>query len=273
MRAVQANSRVAPVEPGRTGVGGSPNVGVEREDSPLPVEQIERLEGAEGVRVGLDPAILRALNLHTVESRVHDALMDARRRAEHKSLGHDGQPASEETIGQLRRRPIRSTPEATELTGKEGNKLDERTTGQITDPTEYRNDYGQRSDPWLLVLAILQEIGAPRLIQLTGFARSSVYAVLRGARPRAAHSAAYLSAAVEYARAQLVKTGRPVPTTDHAILDRYLKELGGQGELLGRCEQCGSVIPAGRRADARFCSARCRKAAGRARRQTALDTD
>ena len=65
VRAVQTNSRVAPVKPGRNGVGGSANVGVEREDSPLPVEQIERLEGAEGVRIGLDAAILRARSICT----------------------------------------------------------------------------------------------------------------------------------------------------------------------------------------------------------------
>ena len=60
MRAIQRDPRVAPVEPGRSGVGGSTNVGVEREDPPLPVEQIERLDGAKRVRVGRDGPIVRA---------------------------------------------------------------------------------------------------------------------------------------------------------------------------------------------------------------------
>ncbi len=39
----------------------------------------------------------------------------------------------------------------TDLVGKEGNKLIERMTGEVTNPDEYRAEYGSRVDggaPW-----------------------------------------------------------------------------------------------------------------------------
>jgi hypothetical protein len=112
-----------------------------------------------------------------------DVLSGCRRRAEHKSLDPAGRPAGPESSGLLQRRPIVSSPHDTELTGKEGNKVDERIRGEAEDPAEYSNAR-RRSDTWALTLTVLREIGAPAIVTLTGYSRSAACAVLHGTRPR-----------------------------------------------------------------------------------------
>jgi hypothetical protein len=57
----------------------------------------------------------------------------------------------------------------TRLVGKESNKLLQRLTHEATDPGEYHLDLGSRENPWhTLVLPILRELGAQRLIAATG---------------------------------------------------------------------------------------------------------
>jgi hypothetical protein len=94
-----------------------------------------------------------------------DVLHDYARRAEHKSLAPDGTPVTGTTAGQLRTRPVESHPALTTLTGKEGNRLLERLSGEVADPTEYRSDLGPREDPWpTLVVPVLRAVGVrPRL--------------------------------------------------------------------------------------------------------------
>lgn len=43
---------------------------------------------------------------------------------------------------------MRSPARLTLLAGKEGTKPLVRATGEVTDPTAYRTDYGYRLDPW-----------------------------------------------------------------------------------------------------------------------------
>jgi hypothetical protein len=194
-----------------------------------------------------------------------DVLAQYRRRAEHKSLDPSGRPAGRESRGLLLRRPIASSPEETELTGKEGNKLEERMTGEVTEPGEYRNSYGRRGETWPMVLEVLREIGAPRLVELTGVSRRAIYNVLHGTRPRAEHAREYERVAVEFARERLLAWKVDAPELGSAVLVRYLEERTERVEGVRRCEWCGKPIPPGHRKDARFCSTRCRKAAGRRR--------
>jgi hypothetical protein len=194
-----------------------------------------------------------------------DVLAQYRRRAEHKSLDPSGGPAGRESSGLLLRRPIVSSPEETELTGKEGNKLEERMTGEVVDLPEYRNSYGRRGEIWLMVLEVLREIGAPRLVELIGFSRRAIYNVLSGTRPRAEHVREYERVAVEFARERLLAWKIDTPELGSAILTRYLEERKERGEDVRRCEWCGKAIPAEVRTDARFCSDRCRSLAARAR--------
>lgn len=62
-----------------------------------------------------------------------DILARDTRRPEHKSLTPDAQSADRDTVGLLQRRPITSRPATTLLTGKEGNKLIERPSGESSD--------------------------------------------------------------------------------------------------------------------------------------------
>jgi hypothetical protein len=155
-----------------------------------------------------------------------DVLSQYRRRPEHKSLAPDAAPAGAETVGLLRRRPVRSTPVESELIGKEGNKLEERLTGEVLEQAEYQTSYGRRVDPWTeLVLPVLREIGARTLAEQTGFKVRSIYDVLmRGARPHPRRQAVYEERAIAHARRALEAMGDEVPASGTAILQRYLYE-------------------------------------------------
>jgi hypothetical protein len=197
---------------------------------------------------------------------LRDVLTSYTQRAEHKSLDPSGQPAGPESHGLLQRRPITSSPHQTELTGKEGNRLQERATGEVQDPDDYRNDYGKRDETWLLILNVLREIGAARLVQLTGFSRSAVYAVVSGAAvPRAEQAHKYEKVAVDYVRARLVESGMAAPVDDIDLIVRYIYVRQPGEKATRRCEWCGKQFDAERRSDARFCSPRCRQAARRAK--------
>jgi hypothetical protein len=192
-----------------------------------------------------------------------------RRRAEHKSLAPDGTPAGEETTGLLQRRPVRSAPEQTELTGKESNKLEERLTGEALDSAECETSYGRRGDRWTrLVLPVLNDIGAPAIVRETGFKIRAIYNALNGgARPRSGRRSTYEDLAIAHATGQLATWNVKPPNVADAILARYLEERERRATVR-RCEWCGKPIPANRRADARYCPKRCRKAAQRARKAT-----
>jgi hypothetical protein len=195
-----------------------------------------------------------------------DILARYQRRAEHKSLAPNGYRASGETQGLLLRRPVISSPLETELIGKEANKIEERQTGEVTDPADYRNTYGRRGSAWPMVIAILQEIGAPETTRQTGLSRSSVYGVLHHqARPLTAHAHEYETLALRFASERLQGWGLEPPSEPVALLNRYVSERAARGEHVKRCEWDGNPIPAGRRSDARFCSDRCRRAAARSR--------
>jgi hypothetical protein len=139
-------------------------------------------------------------------------------------------------------------------------------TAEVTEPAEYRNSYGRRGETWLFVLEVLQEIGAPRVAELTGFGRSAVYDVLSGAVPRTDNRQEYERVAVEFAWERLIAWNVDAPELWGAILARYIEERKKRGEDVRRCEWCGDPIPTSRRPDARNCSDRCRKSAERARR-------
>ena len=67
-----------------------------------------------------------------------------------------GEPTTGGTHGLLLRRPVKSHPVRTLLTGKEGKKIIERLTGQASDVSDHRNDHGIRGDRWGLILQVLE---------------------------------------------------------------------------------------------------------------------
>lgn len=152
-------------------------------------------------------------------------------RPEHKSQAPDGRPASSKTAGLLQRRPIRSAPVLTALIGKEGNRLLERQTGEVTDPGDYRTNYSDPGlDRWkLLVLPVLQEIrdalGAAHIATAVGVSDRQVRNWLAGRD--VPHSGASQNRqrverlAVDWAGQQLRGAGRRVPADPSAALYSY----------------------------------------------------
>jgi hypothetical protein len=138
-------------------------------------------------------------------------------------------------------------------------------TGEVTDPDEYRLGYGSRVDRWAaLVLPVLKELGTEELIARTGRKRSAVFEVLAGrSRPSGARADTYLAAAAGFASERLGEVGAEASPDRAGTLYCYLRELSG-GRARRTCQWCGQPLPKGTRADARFCSARCRQALWRA---------
>jgi hypothetical protein len=145
-------------------------------------------------------------------STLTDVLAQYRRRAEHKSTAPNGLPAGRETHGLMLRRSVTSSSAETELIGKEGNRLEERQTGQLTNAAGYRNTHGRRGNTWPMIIAILQEVGAPETARRTDFSRRAVYEVLKGSQPRAEHARAYEAIAHRFASERLRRWGLQPPT-------------------------------------------------------------
>ncbi len=101
---------------------------------------------------------------------------------ESKLLGPDGEVCKATTKGLLTPRPV--TIGAVYLVGKEGNRLDEVTTGDVIEVDEVLMGYGD--DEWERVLApAVMRMGVRRLARDTGLALSSLLVSLKGgAAPR-----------------------------------------------------------------------------------------
>ncbi|MEX1134685.1 MAG: hypothetical protein WED83_07570 [Acidimicrobiia bacterium] len=206
-------------------------------------------------------------NTHLEQGRVRiqtlgDVLAAHRTRPEHKSLAPDGTPTNGETQGLLQRRPVKSAPVLTDLIGKEGNDLEERSTGIIDDPDDYRTEYGNRGDRWSqLVLPFLDALGAEEVMRRTGRSRSAVYEVLGGrTKGTGVPSAKYREVAIEEAANRLRGTGLPVPRHPYGVLYLARTLLADAVKL---CDWCHQPLPKGTRRDARY-HAECRRAAQRA---------
>jgi hypothetical protein len=112
-------------------------------------------------------------------------------RPEHKSLGPSGEPANSRTTGKLTRRPVQSAPHLTNLIGKEGNKITERTTRVDLSP-DHTNLYGTVGDEWTqLVLPVLRQLGPTRVSKEIGVSARQVGRWLHnGDRPQQRHQQA-----------------------------------------------------------------------------------
>jgi hypothetical protein len=126
-----------------------------------------------------------------------------RLRPEHKSLAPTGEPTTRDTSGTLTRRAVESTPALQTLSGKEGNKLLERSTGEVTEPADYRNDYGRRDDEWQLVLAAIGRIGAATIAHRTGLNQRTVERLRQGTAPHRTTRALVTRAVAEQAAHRL----------------------------------------------------------------------
>ena len=180
-------------------------------------------------------------------------------RPEHKSLSPDGSPTGARTVGLLRRRPVRSSPARTHLSGKEGNKLIERLAGVTAGPDDYRTDFGMRSDPWVeLVVPVLGLMGASEVVHRTHPAwRRSIERIIKDEiRPKQREREKALTvAAVAYARERL---GDSASAADRGVLSSFLETKGASFRLCA----CGCGRPV-RSARAKWFDEACRKRAAR----------
>jgi hypothetical protein len=86
-----------------------------------------------------------------------DALAKYESHPESKSLGPDGEPCGRGTIGLLRRRPV--VVETITLIGKESNRIEERSQGELTveDIDDLVTTYEDHDEWYRLILPALRE--------------------------------------------------------------------------------------------------------------------
>jgi len=165
----------------------------------------------------------------TVRVRTYrDVLASYLAHPEAKSLGPDGEPVTSRTVGLLRRRPVEGLRPTTYI-GKEGNKLDDRLSGLVTDPADYRSQYVDPTHTvWIeLVLPVLATMDRREVGMRSGLSRRSIERYLyKGMRPHPKHEVVLTQIAVEWARLRLVECQVKVPRTDEAILHSYFQVPG-----------------------------------------------
>jgi hypothetical protein len=188
-----------------------------------------------------------------------------RERPEHKSLGPDGLLAGPGTRGLLLRRGIESGPELTELRGKEGHGLAERTLGLLPNPGKYGNAYGLRAgDPFRdLVPPVLRAIGVIEAARRTGLSRWAIQRAIRdedNTNARQATKQALTCFASDHAARAIRARGHDPPKDPLARLFIYSAE--GLGTNVCAFEGCSALLSNGQ---ARYCSSQHKQAAWRRR--------
>ena len=111
-----------------------------------------------------------------------------------------------------------------DLTGKEGNKLIERLTGEILDPNDYRTDYGSRGDRWQLVIRATRYLGATPVASDAGLDRGSVERAIRSRKPVMPHlrnRERIARAAARFATEKLTAEGSATPAGVYPVLQRF----------------------------------------------------
>jgi hypothetical protein len=106
-------------------------------------------------------------------------------------------------------------------------KLEERSTGEVTEAAEYRHQFAARGDRFReLVVPVLRALPAADIAATTGLTRRQVERIQRGDFARAPHEAnrgSITTFAVEYAREVLVRRGHRIPASDGAVLYAALR--------------------------------------------------
>jgi hypothetical protein len=116
-----------------------------------------------------------------------------------------------------------------------------------------------------LVRPVLEELGSARLVELTGFSRSSVQDNLRDRHtPRPERFRAYARLAAREAAHRLADWRVDVDGMNGTtIIELYASERAHRRDWR-RCESCDAPLVV-RRFDMRFCSDRCRQRSRRSR--------
>ena len=134
-------------------------------------------------------------------------------RPEAKSLAPDGNPVTARTTGVLRRRSIEAAGPIVYV-GKEGNRLDERLNGLVTDPSDYRSLY---EDParttWSeLLLPVLAKMPRAEVLSGSKLSRRTIERyIYRGMHPHKTHEDALTRLAINHASQELTAWGVLAP--------------------------------------------------------------
>jgi hypothetical protein len=137
---------------------------------------------------------------------------------ESKMLGPDDLPCRYTTRGLLRPRPVRVA--AIHVVGKEGNRIDEVATGEVTDPDEVLIDYGD--DAWeSLVIPVGRLMGIRRVARETSLDPSQLIDPFQGRSSTRSATRALVSETV--ASWALTELGfSTVPVAPHMALAAFL---------------------------------------------------
>ena len=146
---------------------------------------------------------------------------------ESKMLGQNGETCRAGTKGLLTPRPVRVA--AVHLVGKEGNRLEEVATGEVTDPDEVLIDYG--NDAWdRTIVPAARLIGMRRISRETKIAWSQLVDLFQGrARPRQSTREVVTAVVVSHATEWLASAGmKPARQSNDqlAILAMFLERAG-----------------------------------------------
>ncbi len=197
-----------------------------------------------------------------------------RMHPEHKSLAPNGTWADETTRGLLLRRPITSAPVLTDLTGKESNKIIERLSGEVENPSEYRTEYGARADRWhLLVVPVMRQmreaLGTEEMSERVSVHRRSLERVLgpRAMLPHPSTRSRYLDAVWEWCSLPLQRSGRKGGRDRIGVVWCYQQHMAP--DLVRTCRICGRPLE---HPLARYCGEACKKRAYRARRKVRVSS-
>ena len=146
---------------------------------------------------------------------------------ESKMLGPDGRMCKAGTKGLLVPRPVQVA--AVHLVGKEGNRLEEVATGEVTDPDEVLIDYGD--DAWeRIVIPAGRVIGMRQIGRKTGIAWSQLVDLFQGrARPQESTRALVTATVTADAMQWLTSVGMsPIrqPDDQLSVLALFLAQVG-----------------------------------------------
>ncbi len=153
-------------------------------------------------------------------------LADYLAHPEAKSLGPDGKPVGRKTVGLLQRRPAEGVAPPRYI-GKEGNRLDDRISGLVSRPDEYRTEYeDSRNGVWQrLVVPVLATMDRRTLIAGSGLHRRTIERYLYGgSNPRRGHGEVLTDMAVHHATACLKEWGVAIPRDPMRLLHLYIAE-------------------------------------------------
>jgi hypothetical protein len=195
---------------------------------------------------------------------IREVVLLYRRKREAKSVGPGGEPCTRETIGLLRRRPVRDL--TLRHIGKEARQLEDLVAGlrswdDVTEAYIYAGRGAYRQLVFPILLAFPQRVVA----QATGLPIGTVNGLRSGREPSIIAHRLLVSGLVAPCLAQMSSLEQR-PSDPYSTYARFRDQRLGYR----RCPTCSAVVT-GRR---RYCGSACRQAAhrNRATRQT-VDPD